>query len=1044
MDIQIISASAGSGKTYRLSEFLEQVVSANEVRPDAILATTFTKKAAAELQERVRTRLLAAGLTAQAQQLSLSRIGTVNSVCSGLLKDFAFDLGISPGQKIIEEEAVSGVISRAMSRVIDPSVGKELWQLEQIFPGTTAVQVIESIIAKARANGIDSSELKECGRRSVEGFLELYPEPAEDGTDLDQTLMTAMARFFQFIDTGIDTTKQTQNVASTVQQLKSRMSRQKKLPWCEWLRLAKIKPGVKSKEAAGVVIKAAECHDVHPQQQRDIAHLITLMFELASKTLSAYQQYKREWGVVDFIDQEALTLQLLDMKKPAQILRGKLDLVLVDEFQDTSPIQLAIFLKLAALANKSVWVGDQKQAIYGFRDADPSLMDAAITGILNNKEPETLKHSWRSRPELVHSTSEIFMQAFGQQGFPRQRVQLKPAPEVEKKIPQGLSAPYECWQLQSRNKEQDVMALADAVRDFLDDPDNTIRDKATGEKRRAKGGDIAVLCRMNDMCQNVAEALEQQGVPAALARPGLLSCPECILVLAAVRLLIDPRDSLARAEIARLLDEPGDHDSWLQKTLEQPYAKAFDLELFSRLDDARTRLDVAGPLEVIDAAMETVDIRFHCLCWGGSEERLANLDSLRTLCVNYTEECKASGKGASPSGMLTYLNELETADRAVVQSEDTVQVLTWHKAKGLEWPVVVLFELNKVFNALPLGVNAVSDGEFCLDDPLKNRWLRYWPDPYAVKNIFNRCSSGAPFHDRLMGHAATVAHQDKEKRQELRLLYVGWTRARDKVVLSGRAGFLNKGILSLLIDDKGGFLLEEPKEEKAVWAGRSVEVTTRTGVPGEPVEQHFQVGTGYKPNGPKDYPPAFLTASSAIKQGQVSGIEKIGDRFSLSGEPDMQAVGEAIHTFFGRDNIDLEKSIRLKKAEGVLKRWQVLTNLTPENLVSSSDRLHSWINRKWPDAIWYREYPFARQQESGTIVSGFIDVLLEHRDEYYIIDHKSFPGSTEDARKKASGFAGQLGVYAEAVKIATGRNVKGCFIYLPVSALMLKVDWRCL
>ncbi|MCP3955872.1 MAG: UvrD-helicase domain-containing protein, partial [Desulfobacterales bacterium] len=116
MKIQIISASAGSGKTYRLSELLEQVVRNNEVRPDAILATTFTKKAAAELQERVRTRLLAAGLTAQAQQLSISRIGTVNAVCGGLLTDFAFDLGISPGQKVLEEEAVSGVIGRAMSR----------------------------------------------------------------------------------------------------------------------------------------------------------------------------------------------------------------------------------------------------------------------------------------------------------------------------------------------------------------------------------------------------------------------------------------------------------------------------------------------------------------------------------------------------------------------------------------------------------------------------------------------------------------------------------------------------------------------------------------------------------------------------------------------------------------------------------------------------------------------------------------------------------------------------------------------------------------
>ena len=90
--IQIISASAGSGKTYRLSELLEEEVRSGNVRSNAILATTFTKKAAAELQERVRTKLLGAGLATEAQQLATSRIGTVNSVCGRLLGDFAFHL----------------------------------------------------------------------------------------------------------------------------------------------------------------------------------------------------------------------------------------------------------------------------------------------------------------------------------------------------------------------------------------------------------------------------------------------------------------------------------------------------------------------------------------------------------------------------------------------------------------------------------------------------------------------------------------------------------------------------------------------------------------------------------------------------------------------------------------------------------------------------------------------------------------------------------------------------------------------------------------
>lgn len=1039
MNIEIISASAGSGKTYRLAELLEQLVRDNRVRPDAILATTFTRKAAAELQERVRTKLLAAELATQAQQLSVSRIGTVNSVCGELLTDFAFDLGISPGQKVIEEEAVSGVINRALSRVIDKTVSKELWRLKQVIPGLKSRKIIESIIAKARANDLGGKELIKCGQKSVEEFLVLLGDPVTDGAMLDQALVDGMERFLHTVDTEIDSTQVTNTAIEKVRQLKRRFDNHKYLCWSDWHRLARLRTGIKSKETAEPLRLAAACHDNHPRLHKDVTRLITLVFMLAAKTLEAYREYKREWGVVDFTDQEALTLKLLNMEQPARILSEQLDLVLVDEFQDTSPIQLAIFLKLASFAKKSVWVGDQKQAIYGFRDADPSLMDAAISGILKGEEPETLQYSWRSRPELVSSTSDIFVKAFASQGFPERRVRLEPAAGVLQKAPSGLGPVYEYWQLESTNKDNDALALASSVRDFLADPGNTIRDPKIGSKRRARGGDVAILCRKNDDCTAVAEALEQQGVGAALPRDGLLSCPEIIVTLAGVRLLIDSRDSLARAEIARLLDDPDNHDAWLEKALEKPFAQRFELEIFSRIEEEKELLSMGGPLEVLDAAMEATSVRLHCLAWGDSEARLANLDSLRALCVRYLEECKASGMGASPVGMLVYLDSLKSVDRAVVQNEDTVQVLTWHKAKGLEWPVTVLFQLEKVFKPTPLGVNVVSEGEFMLESPLKNRWLRYWPDPYAIKSKYNTHSIGAPFHERLEDSSAFLEQTEKEVRQELRLLYVGWTRARDKVVLAGRAGFLQKGILRLLVDEEESPLLEPPKGESAIWADRKVELVCRTGKPAEPLERKSQPGSGHLPGIRKEYPPAFEAASTVLGQGTVSSLEKIGKRISLAGEPDMQALGEAIHTFLAADNVERDAAKRFAMATRILTRWEADANMSPESLLLASERLHNWISSKWPKGVLRREYPVSLLQENGSIVSGIIDLLIETPDGFVIVDHKSFPGNLEETKKKAAGFAGQLGVYAEAVEIATGRDVIGCYLHFPVGAIMLQI-----
>ncbi|MGV8677625.1 UvrD-helicase domain-containing protein, partial [Pseudomonas aeruginosa] len=95
--------------------------------------------------------------------------------------------------------------------------------------------------------------------------------------------------------------------------------------------------------------------------------------------LDAYEQAKKALGAVDFSDQEVLLLRALKTKSTVrEVLAAELDLIMVDEFQDTSPLQLALFVELAKLAKRSVWVGDPKQAIYGFRGTDASL----ITGVL--------------------------------------------------------------------------------------------------------------------------------------------------------------------------------------------------------------------------------------------------------------------------------------------------------------------------------------------------------------------------------------------------------------------------------------------------------------------------------------------------------------------------------------------------------------------------------------------------------------------------------------------------------------------------------------
>src|SRR5690606_29297114 len=128
--IHIVSASAGSGKTYRLAELLEQEVVAGRARPDAIVATTFTRDAASELMTRVRRRFVEHGLQKEALLLEAARIGTVHSVCGRFVETATFELGLPPDLQVLDEVVARTTFREVLSGLMTPELRRELEALE--------------------------------------------------------------------------------------------------------------------------------------------------------------------------------------------------------------------------------------------------------------------------------------------------------------------------------------------------------------------------------------------------------------------------------------------------------------------------------------------------------------------------------------------------------------------------------------------------------------------------------------------------------------------------------------------------------------------------------------------------------------------------------------------------------------------------------------------------------------------------------------------------------------------------------------------------
>jgi ATP-dependent helicase/nuclease subunit A len=1059
--IQIISASAGSGKTYRLTGELEQALRTGS-RPEAILATTFTRKAAAELIQRVRLRLLEQGLWDVAQSIPDGYVGTVNSVCGALLRDFAFEAGLSPDQQIIPDSDEFAVFNTAIApvlreyaRTIGPlarnlSLGPDDW-----------TDAVRRVITQARANGLEPAQLQDCAEKSWLGMRRIMADPlhVDSAPELDAHLKTNVTRALKALTKHGDSTQKTAKVVDILRDVSSVLRTDAALSWCDWVRLSKLDPGKAGKEHVAPVIEAASVHPIHPRFHQDVEQYIRRIFTCAAEGMEAFAAYKRREGLIDYVDQESLTCRLLCRDDVRQRLTDFLDIVFVDEFQDTSPIELAVFLKLAGCVERSVWVGDQKQAIYGFRGTDPLLMDAAVNTLLHGRGPDILEHNWRSRPELVDFANRVFVPAFGAKGMRDVQVRLH---AKRGRRPTQANA-LEVWSLNSTNNPTDCACIASGIAELLADPSaHLIEDRTTKELRPLRGGDIAVLCRKNDVCRNVADAIELLGHRTRVRRTGLLKTLEAVFVLAALRYLVDPRDTLAVAELLHLRNEP----DWLGKWLENPPGAEQPTfwkchPAIAALDRVRTRLIDLTPQESLDLAISACEADVMVCRWGDTQARLANLDALRGLARGYEEISQVRRNAATAAGLVTYLyqevagnTELDLQGEGL--DEDAVNVLTYHKAKGLEWPFVVLAELGWTMNVAPFGVS-VEPTQTGFDPlrPLADRWVRYWPWPYGPQKTKTGLEA------RLEEAPELARARARFWSEEARVMYVGMTRARDYLALAVRGSGKNvTAWLDLLQDDDGTPVLDvsSAAQGHVLCQGRPYpalhrDLNAQDATVSNREETCF--ASTRSANTLTDslpiFPPARFNPSHAASQAGdealVGAPERIGPRIPVAGKPDVTALGEAIHGFLAQDasgQSGLGLETRTANARAICERWGAV-GIPAQDLVAASDRLIAHLADRYGDGVALTEQPIRlriSRDEGNQIASGWIDLIWQTQHGSVIVDHKSYLGQSDTVKKHCTAFVPQLNVYADCLEIAHGQKPLALLVHLPMIGLMVEIERR--
>ena len=1043
-NVTYINASAGSGKTYTLTHKLAELIKSGLVRPEQVIMTTFTVKAANEMKEEAKKVLYENGLFEAATQLDQAMIGTIHSVANSLIKKYWFFLGLSPDMGVMAEEDTQFYISQSLSEL---PTHEELNQLHAFcesvgiqygyFSGKNGLNYdfwksdIEKVIALTTNYEIESYD------RSVRESLDFIHGFVHPSIKLDyspETLLAILDEHVSFAGTQRESKKK-QDVLTEVRRLKRGVN----APTISWYkRLSSVlnswtKCGARGTQMREELAELWHSELVYKEQER----YIRLLFQLAERWKERFRTFKKERNLLDYNDMEKYLRDLLANKELAGEIRMGYRYLFVDEYQDCSPIQVKIFDRLSELMEHSYWVGDYKQAIYGFRGSDITLTKAVVDRIAtgeNGCDTETLDTSYRSLPGIVEVCNETFKRTF-KGVLDEGSIVLKTHRTNDEKI-----RSVRLWDME----DPESVGIADHIAYLL--------------KQGVKPSDIAVLGRTNAPLDALAGILTgTYGIPANRQEVRVSEIKCTPLVLALLALVESEKDSLAKAQIAVLTEEGYGTNKIIEEKLlvdaneeikESSYLN--DVPLVRRLLELRPMLKQQSVGALIETMVIELDLYNEIKKIGQVDESVSCLDTIVQSGYAYEQHCLQMSLPATVKGFVDYLAVMDPVGKG---NANGIQLHTYHSSKGLEWKYVILTQLYEKKN----------DPKKCVKQDIYGIHFSYSEQPSAstpypevfirvIPFIYGAGNTNVPADiQQQIEESSLYKEVIKDSLAEAnRLLYVGMTRPRDVLIVALEPHKKDVHTLQWL-EDVGLDCVRPDAQHDIFGVGCRFEDDTMT-------QDQFDSLSGYRylaenenmktrripyHQEPCDEGVKCLSPSKLHVKGMVDASYQICEHMqkgTLVGKT-MADVGNCIHQIF----CGIEQHINSESYyTNLIESYGLKTYLTDYSAIRKAwEMLVNWLTEQFGAAInIYHERPFTLLKD-GNVYSGSIDLVWQTSDGDILIDFKTCPLGQKyildsDSDHYAGWYAGQLDAYTDALEEA-GEKVLKRFIYYPVSGMLCEI-----
>jgi ATP-dependent helicase/nuclease subunit A len=1059
----LVEAGAGTGKTTVLVARLVEILRTGDATVDDLVVITFTEKAATELAARVREELDSALTQATQEQererlakalegLYRARIETIHAFATSLLRERPVESPVDPGLRVLDDVAASVLFAEVYDAWLDEQLAHEAAPLRRAVRrgfDTTHLRALAEVLHAQRA--ALPVALPDDPKPDVDAFLSEL-ESAADAlrAELGQCTDPEKDPAFQQAERLIGWVEATLKDRDDPMELERRAlfnppwvkrGAGAKGRWSSDTSLAAVRTAA---EALGDAVKGfADC-----LRDEVIADVVPLVEEFVDR----YAKRRRADGVADFDDLLVWARDLLRNPEVRAYFHRRYSCVLIDEFQDTDPVQAELAMFLTDVdgdgipePGRLVVVGDPKQSIYRFRRADIAIYDQVKFGAMKDGQA-LIQQNFRSTAGVLDWVNDVFASAFGAGEYGVQPAHV-PLLAMRPAIGERASVVVVHGDGEAATadavREQEAERLAAVLEQAVRTQPWTVCDPITGQERATTWRDCVILLPARTGIELYVDALTARDIPhRAETRGAFFGAPEVAELISLLRAIDDPTDTLSivatlRSRAFGCSDDDllaysvaaGGRIDYRFATVTEPASVVEALTTIGDLHRQRRGLSLA---ELVRRAIEAAGFVELALARGGDAQVAANVLKVADQARAFT----VSG-GGGLRAFTRWLGrqedqEVGEAEASVSEeSDDLVRLMTIHAAKGLEFPIVLLANTNTDVTR--------PSGPF--SDPLTSRVA------FRVGTKNTQHFATSDFDEWAEREKAQLVAE------KLRLLYVALTRARDHLVIplvpppDKRRGLLAEIAKHLpeLDDETCGQELDgvhvlDPATLPEIGEASPIAAVTPSTAEVDAAVAELDAWSAARTATLERAGEGLhvITASSVRPIDRVFPLAAVSDAgevaISLELAPPVD-IGTAVHrvmeliTLPAGDDIEAITSAVCAES-GIAPATAEVLELSRRCLAAPS------VQRALGSVRYEREVPFSAVLDNGTHLVGRMDLVFREGDELVIVDFKTDKVATAEELDAATvGHSGQAAAYARATERGTGLAVREVvFVYARANA----------